>query len=592
MPDALLDSRSEFDRAKVLVSRWLRENVGHCRVLSADDLAATGSERRFVAGWNLEIDSPSGPQHFDVLIDNRFPYSPIRVACTTGDFYLQRPHVEPGGVLCLPRRPVPSTGVQSAIAVALSDAVALTQDWLDPTVMEAEFQREFVSYWNRVTDKGAVPIRSLLDAANRQARRTFVWFSEKYTLVGESRDQLLDWLKNRGRVEESKLVTGAFIHLDRPPVPPFPSRIGELFALLQSHGRNATALVAQLSVKEDLAIVAQAHSQSGDGLIGMIVSKPKNFDGFRKSDKLGAHSRLALWRLKSELRKTTVERFDAGWVHGRGFNRDLPKLQSATVVILGCGSLGSQVAHRLAQSGVGGIVLVDPERLSSANVGRHALGIDSVDINKAAALARTLRRHFPHMRRIEDHAISWQSLHDVDPTIFERASLIVSCLGEWSADGQLGEWQCRQETAPPIVYGWLDEFGTASHAIVLSGPTGPALSCVLDQNGTLRVPETLWDNEGLMQAEPACGTLFQPFGPIEAGQAEILVSRLCVDVLTGKTKPPCHRVYAGSTSQLIDAGGRWSEGHLRYRPTAFDGPFEYERSLDACGQCRSCQKTL
>jgi hypothetical protein len=590
MPEALLESGSEFDRTKVLLGRWLRENVESTRVLTQDELTPDGVERRFCAGWGLAIQRASGAQIFSVLIDDRFPYSPIRVACRAGDLYLRRPHVEPGGLLCLPRRQAPSAGVESAIAAALSDTISLVEEWEDPAVVEAEFQREFVSYWSRSQEKGATPIRSLLDTRNTQVRRIVVLFAEEYTLVGESSDQLLNWLKNRGRAKEPKVVPGAFIYLDVPPVPPFPRGPGELFTLLQRHSPSATGLLARLSVQGDLTIVAQAHSQSGDGVIGMTVTTPRNFDGFRKSDKLSPHAKLALWRAKSDFRRTTVNRFDAAWVHGRGFNKDQPTLETATALILGCGSLGSQVAHRLAQSGVGGLVLADPEQLSAANVGRHTLGIDSVNINKAEALAGMLRQHFPHLRRIDDHPKSWQSLYERDRTIFEQASVIVSCLGEWSAEGQLGEWQVREHTSPPIVYGWLDEFGTASHAIVLTG-IGPALSCILDPDGGLRVPETLWDGGGLLRAEPACGTLFQPYGPIDVAHAEVLVSRLCIDTLTGRTKEPCHRVYAGSTSQLIEAGGRWSASHLKSRPAGFDGPFEYERSLRICGQCHSCQNT-
>ena len=590
MPDSLLESGSEFDRLKVLLGRWLRQNATSIRVLTPDELTPSGAERKFAAGWGVAIDSGNGGLYFHVLIDARFPYSQIRIACRAGDLYLKRPHVEPGGILCLPRRPPPSAGVEAAIVAALSDAISLLREWEDPKALEIEFQREFVSYWNRSKDGGVSPIRSLLDTTNNQSRRIAVWFGEGFTLAGETSEQILGWLKNRSRSNESKIVTGAFIHLDRPPVPPFPRRPGELFAMLQSHARNAVSLLAQLPVQEDLIVVAQASSPSGPGLIGTRISTPKNFDGFRNSNNLNPHAKLALWRLKSQSRMTTVERYDSAWVNGRGLNNDQPRLDAATALLLGCGSLGSQVAHRLAQLGVGRLALVDPEKLSAANVGRHALGIDSVNMNKATALAEVLRRRFPHLHRIDDHPMTWQSLYESNSEIFDKASVIVSCLGEWSDDGQLCEWQVRKSTSTPVVYGWLDEFGTASHAIVLSR-TGPALSCVLDSDGTMRTPETLWEGDGLLQAEPACGTLFQPYGAIDAGHAETLVSRLCLDVLTGRAKAPCHRVYAVSTSQLIEAGGEWSSHHLKYRPTGFEGPFEYERPVSLCGQCSSCQNT-
>ena len=320
MPESLLESGSEFDRTKVLLARWLRENAKSTRVLTRDGLSALGTDRTFAAGWRVDIETASGVQPFHVLIDERFPYSPIRVASNTADHYLRQPHVEPGGLLCLPRRPAPSAGIEQAIVAALSDALALVREWEDPAVVKAEFQREFVSYWNRGKDKGATPIRSLLDTTNKQARRIAVWFADGYTLAGETSQQLLSWLKNRGRSQESKIVPGVFLYLDEPPVRPFPQRPGELFAMLHQHARGAAALLAQLPVQGDFVIVAQAPSPSGDGLIGMTISTPKNFDGFRKSNRLRPEAKLALWRMKSDLRKTSIDRFDAAWIHGRGLN--------------------------------------------------------------------------------------------------------------------------------------------------------------------------------------------------------------------------------------------------------------------------------
>jgi hypothetical protein len=177
-----------------------------------------------------------------------------------------------------------------------------------------------------------------------------------------------------------------------------------------------------------------------------------------------------------------------------------------------------------------------------------------------------------------------------EPTKFVETSIIVACLGDWPADGQLGEWQRGEHSVPPIVYGWLDKFGTASHAIALTNG-GPTLSCILDADGEMRAPETYWEGDMRTQAEPACGTLFQPYGPLDVAHAESLVARLCIDVLTGEVKPPCHRVHASSTAQLEGSGGKWSSEHLKHRPAGFDGAFEYERSLACCGECHRCEAT-
>ncbi len=585
MPDGLLDSGSEFDRCKALLWRWLRDNVKVTNALSGDTLAKYKGHR-FVAGWSVELKHKSQLLHFDVLVNAQFPYSAIRVALKSFDAYLKWPHIELGGLLCLPRTPAPYAGVEDAVIRTLTDSLTLIEQCASPEFIIEELRREFISYWNRGVQDEAKRVRSLLDLTNRDTRKIAVWYGQTFTLAGETSDQIRTWLENRGSAKDTDSVPGVFGFLKLAPTMPYPDGTHNLYAMLAEHCPDAVDALDKLPVKHDATVILAAESPTGAGLISMRLSAPK-LDGFRKNKNLNAKTKRTLWKTRSRLRRGEVERFDAAWVHGRGINRQQSLLAAATVLVVGCGSLGSQVAVRLAQCGVGSINLIDPENLTTANVGRHALGINSVDKSKATELAKGMRMRFPHMRAVEPHAVTWQTLYSEHPEKFLDADLIVACLGEWSADGQFGEWQTRQQERGPIVYGWLDEFGTAAHAIGVPGKA-PALSCVLNSEGELRTPETHWPNGGLVQSEPACGTLFQPYGPIDVVHAEALVSRLCVDILTASVVSPVHRIYAGATAQITAAGGEWSQEHLRYRPKDFDGAFEYERPISACGVCPAC----
>jgi hypothetical protein len=70
-------------------------------------------------------------------------------------------------------------------------------------------------------------------------------------------------------------------------------------------------------------------------------------------------------------------------------------MSDATVTIVGAGSLGSAAAVCLAAYGVGKINLVDPDRLLSHNVIRHAIGRQGVGRYKVDALAEELPRAWP-----------------------------------------------------------------------------------------------------------------------------------------------------------------------------------------------------
>jgi molybdopterin/thiamine biosynthesis adenylyltransferase len=73
------------------------------------------------------------------------------------------------------------------------------------------------------------------------------------------------------------------------------------------------------------------------------------------------------------------------------------ELAGQLVSIAGCGSFGSALADMLVRAGVGSLILIDPERLSIENVGRHVLTARDVGRAKADALAERLREINPRL---------------------------------------------------------------------------------------------------------------------------------------------------------------------------------------------------
>jgi sulfur carrier protein ThiS adenylyltransferase len=74
------------------------------------------------------------------------------------------------------------------------------------------------------------------------------------------------------------------------------------------------------------------------------------------------------------------------------------RLQECTVGVLGSGGLGSHVAAALVRSGVGHLILADPDRVEISNLNRQLFFCDQVGLFKVEALAQTLRRITPFVR--------------------------------------------------------------------------------------------------------------------------------------------------------------------------------------------------
>ncbi len=82
-------------------------------------------------------------------------------------------------------------------------------------------------------------------------------------------------------------------------------------------------------------------------------------------------------------------------------------LAALDVALVGCGGLGSILAEALARLGVGGLVLVDDDRLEATNLNRWQGGSPaSVGQPKATHLGERLRAMFPRLRlRVVDRSV-------------------------------------------------------------------------------------------------------------------------------------------------------------------------------------------
>lgn len=82
--------------------------------------------------------------------------------------------------------------------------------------------------------------------------------------------------------------------------------------------------------------------------------------------------------------------------------RNQSRIRQSSVAVVGVGGLGTAVSHLLAQSGIGELVPIDPQRLTADNFNRSA-AMTAADIGtpKAVFLARFLgRRHHLRVRPV------------------------------------------------------------------------------------------------------------------------------------------------------------------------------------------------
>ena len=115
-----------------------------------------------------------------------------------------------------------------------------------------------------------------------------------------------------------------------------------------------------------------------------------------------------------------------------GWNQKV--LKNSTVVIVGIGGLGTEVAKNLAMAGVGILHLIDLDIIEYSNLNRQILFSDADEGEpKAKVAARTLKKINPFCEYIWHHS----NLEDVDPEVYVKADILISGLDSVAARSEL-----------------------------------------------------------------------------------------------------------------------------------------------------------
>ncbi len=544
----------------------------------------------FSQGWEIPRLCDGSKLRFRLLLPSSAPFSPPRVAVWPAPALLEWPHLEDKGILCL----MPDSAAYSIYDCAvvakhlLEDAIILVRDSTSGANI-TQFEDEFLSYWKlwaKTTD--------IYTQCNPEGPSRWVssWHGKGGCWVAENETALLKWLENRYGIEvlsKIKPQNIPLLWLPRPLRPKeYPKKIHMLRCILSDLGVD-DALLKSLLVNDQLkhkSVVLGFSGRQGAGFAGLLIGVPSTSlkaGGFTKKPP----DNIIFMRYRgAKISGTQAIRLDSPWIHGRDHNPKERLLIKKTVAVFGIGSIGSFVVELLAMSGVGDLILVDPEALSSENAGRHTLGVDSIGMNKAKKLAKDLTARFPHLK-ITGYSMTCEEFcKTILPTIL-MPDLIISTIGSWGTEGWLNSIALNRTIQSPVLYGWTEPHAAAGHAVVFRHGSG-CLKCIRDDLGRAKVPVTLWPEVGTLVPVPACGGHFQPYGAIEISHIHGLIAELALDVLLENSATSTHRVWIGPKKIIESTGGKWNPSWIANHGEPRMGGFLKGVDIQPDSDCREC----
>lgn len=520
----------------------------------------------------LPIDYTGQERRLRIGFPSNFPRGLLRLQVEPSPWLIW-PHAMKSG-LCLhgfQERPItgsPEVVVKDSLS-RLAKIVSLSERGSCQVRRNAEFQNEITSYWSMQLGHSLQNL-ILLDRPQGAARLFAV--SDPRQAVPSGQETI--WLATNTDVlkKHYRRVVGRSASIRAAETPGF-------YVKLQSHPDIRTPDPEHLLpwLTPHLTTDDAKHLQSWFGERNSLASRwialvlPGGPDAplfclnvhssgtqLNRGAKFGlrtAHRRPAISMplVPTLIRATTLEILDRASILSRDLSGSAKSLENSRVVCVGVGSLGGAVALQLARSGVGHLTLIDPERLVSANLGRHVLGADDLGKLKATALRDRIRNDLPTTEVVAYPTFAELVMYK-EPDVFEKADLVIVTTADWQSEDTL--WSAKSGgTSWGLLQAWSEPHTQVGHALLAPTGTFDARYLFRD-NGDFRHKFTEWPGGGIV-ALPACGASFIPGGSLGMMNIASMVSHTAVQTLTGLV---VDRTWVSSISRpqdVADLGGKY-----------------------------------
>lgn len=527
------------------------------------------------AGWATSVDVAGVQTDLKVFVDNMFPFSGPQIFIQKMKDSVEKPHVDTNGKVCFAEGSPSYEHRQPEKVLDWAIQQAMTALSVPPEEYKQEFSKEFQAYWERNLTQEKQMALVLLNP-DAPSRPIFFVHNKRFLLLADDLGLLNRWLQNRGVEKNFFPGHGYFIWLDESVAPSdIPKTSLELASFLKARNLPAFEQLCNFlrKIEGSIPVLIAFETENGVAVATIILHEPLDSispgkkisrvqDGWSSREKMPIKLLARRYFGNASISRLSTRRFDKNWLDFRTGNMNSTSLSNSHVCLIGCGSLGSNLAYLLARAGIGKLTLIDRDILNWDNVGRHLLGAEYEGANKAFALKRFLGKQLPHLE-LKSFPYNWQQTFESFPSEILSADVIVSTTGDWSCDEMLNLLTRTRTTMPPVIFGWLEEYGAAGQALAVL-ENGGCLSCGMTPTGRFKQAATQWEDKTLRRAG-ACGDLFQPFGITELIPVTDMVSRLIIDVLLGKVNKSELRTWLGDEAFITSLKGSLNETVLPFQ---------------------------
>lgn len=241
-------------------------------------------------------------------------------------------------------------------------------------------------------------------------------------------------------------------------------------------------------------------------------------------------------------------------------------LSEKSILLVGCGSVGGELADKLCSAGVGNLTLCDPDLFSPDNIYRHVLSMRFIGVGKALALVAHLKGKYPWLQATPH--TDW--LLDLRKKAFlDSFDLIVIAVGSPTHERKFHDFLVQEKIRTPVLYTWLEGYGIGGHAILdIPGKKGCLQCAYIDHatcsRGLSSNLNFLAANQDLTINHAGCGNLYLPYGFTAAAQTALIAANLGLDYLRGRVSESFKVSWKGSDHDARQRGARTTHRYEQF----------------------------
>lgn len=517
-------------------------------------------------------------------LDKYFPLSLPKIFLVPFDVLGSIPHVDKDGFVCYAQK--------EGILLDTGNPIGIMRDALlkaRKTLLEGisknnylDFLDEFEAYWRQL--EHIEQLESFIDLTCEPQEIVAKKNSGgKYVAITPNDEIIYQYNKNYKQLTSCKAV---YIPL-KPEAKIFPPHFFNLWSL-EDLRKIVSQNISEQSVsflenkrkekikREEIVILSQVRPSGGLSVFGLLFKEVKS--GYP----LFADSSV------EQIIPLQLKRQDQAYLLPRGGSQ--VALKEKKVALIGCGSVGGFISQEIIRSGIQNLTLIDKDSFDPENTFRHVLGRSYIGKNKAEALKTDIEQRMPYVSLVAKKEPVEQLIADKQFS-FMSFDLIIVALGNPTIELYLNKLCYVTERSPPIIFTWLEPYGIGGHALLANNNSKRGcLACLYTSEDSAK-EKVLFNKASFAEKEQyfaktltGCGSLFTPYGSLDAVQTAVLATRLAISVFEQRELDNPILSWKGCDKSFLEARFKLSVRYVQTENELFERRYLYKNAkCPICG---------